>query len=79
MTTKWTRKKALSTQISADVLEEVRSCVVTLSGPPDRLTISSFVEEALRQELQRLRSKKNHGQPFSEKNAGPRPGRPVGS
>jgi phage I-like protein len=76
---KWSRKKALSTQVSAEVLDEVRSCVVALSGPPDRLTISSLVEQALRQEIQRLRIRKNRGEPFSAKHEGLRTGRPVGS
>ena len=77
--TEWVRKVALSTHISEDVLKELRNCVVHLSGPPDRLTISSFVETALRRELERVRRKSNRGKPFSGSHPGVRPGRPVGS
>ncbi len=72
-----TKKAALSTQIDARVLAEVRAAVVTLSGPPDRLTIASLIEDALVRQLQRLRRQRNNSKPF--KAAGrPRPGRPIG-
>ena len=77
--TEWVRKAALSTHISEDVLKEMRNCVVHLSGPPDRLTISSLVETALRRELERMRRKRNRGKPFKGSHQELRPGRPIGS
>ena len=69
-------KKPLSTQLSVGLLAELRSCVVSLSGPPERLTISGLVERAVRQEVVRLRKKRNAGRPFS-KPGSPRPGARV--
>ncbi len=73
----WTSKQTFSTQVSAQVLEEVRDCIVALSGPPDRLTVSAFVENALRRELQRLSRKKNAGKRFRKRRSAVRPGRPL--
>ncbi len=73
----WTSKQTFSTQVSTQVLEEVRDCIVALSGPPDRLTVSAFVENALRRELQRLSRKRNAGKRFSKRRSGVRPGRPL--
>ena len=77
----WSSKKVLSTQVSPDLLEALRDCVVALSGPPERLTVSAFVENAIRRELQRLRRKENAGKPFRRRKAGVRvrSGRPVAS
>ncbi len=73
----WTSKQTFSTQVSAQVLEEVRDCIVALAGPPDRLTVSAFVENALRRELQRLSRKKNAGKRFRKRRSAVRPGRPL--
>ena len=74
----WTSKQAFSTRVSTDILEELRNCVVALSGPPDRLTVSAFVENALRHELQRLQRKMNAGRRFRKRHEAVRVGRPVG-
>ncbi len=74
----WIAKQAFSTRVSTDILEELRNCVVALSGPPDRLTVSAFVENALRHELQRLQRKMNAGRRFRKRHEAVRVGRPVG-
>ena len=69
------RKAAFSTQIAADVLDQLRSCVVQLGGP-ERLTLSSFVENAVRHELHRLALTHNEGRPFTTEGR-PHPGAPI--
>ncbi len=41
----------LRTHLPSELIEEVRDCVAALSGPPDRLNVSTMVETALRREL----------------------------
>ena len=65
--------------IPTELLEEMRDAVVHLSGPPDRLTLARFVEEACRRELARLRSKHTGGKAFPRRTAELRAGRPIGS
>jgi hypothetical protein len=72
------RKHKVNARISGALLEEVRDCVVALSGPPHGLTMDAFAEEAYRRELERLRRSRNSGQPFALRPYNPKPGRRVG-
>jgi len=59
------------------LVEETRNAVLSLSGPPVRLTLSALVEAALRRELERLRKAHNGGRPFSGPGTALRGGRPL--
>jgi len=59
------------------LVEETRNAVLTLSGPPVRLTLSALVEAALRKELERLRKSHNGGEPFSGPGTALKGGRPL--
>ena len=66
--------------ISADLLNEVRNAVVALSGPPHRLTMAQFAEEALREKLDQLRddqSGRMRGRDFPQRESELRGGRPI--
>lgn len=71
------RKQKVNARISGALLEEIRDCVVSLSGPPHGLTMDEFAEEAYRRELDRLKRSHNSGQPFARRPYNPRPGRRV--
>lgn len=62
-----------------DLVEEARDAVVALSGPPLRLTLAAFVENALRSEIERLKRKHNDGKPFPRREGAVRVGRPIGA
>lgn len=64
------RKITLTAYIDAVVAEEVRNAVDTMSGPPSRMTLARFVEEALIVHLARYRKSHNSGRPW--------PARPPG-
>lgn len=49
------RKTTLTAYIREDVAEITRDAVDALSGPPHRMTLGRFVEEALLAHLERLR------------------------
>jgi hypothetical protein len=52
------RGKTRSTfHVPAALVDEARSAVVALAGPPLRLTLAAFVENAFRHELERLLKK----------------------
>jgi hypothetical protein len=68
-----------SFQIPRLLLGEIRDAVIALSGPPERLTMARFAEEAFRHELQRLQADHNAGRPFPSTDGTVRVGRPVGS
>lgn len=72
-----TRKQKVNARISAALLDEVRDCVVALSGPPHGLTMDEFAEEAYRRELERLKRSHHAGQPFARRAYNPKPGRRV--
>jgi hypothetical protein len=72
-----TRKQKVNARITAALLDEVRDCVVALSGPPHGLTMDEFAEEAYRRELERLKRSHHAGQPFARRPYNPRPGRRV--
>ena len=59
------------------LVEETRNAVLSLSGPPVRLTLSALVEAALRKELERLRKSHNAGEPFSGPGTALKGGRPL--
>lgn len=61
-----------------DLVEEARDVVVALSGPPLRLTLAAFAENALRAEIERLKRKHNDGKPFPRREGTVRVGRPIG-
>jgi len=69
-------KRVLSTHLPSELMEEVRDCVVALSGPPDRLTVSTLVETALRRELAH-RKRKAGRQGFPRRRRPVRSGRPI--
>jgi hypothetical protein len=66
--------------ISADLLNDVRNAVVALSGPPQRLTMAQFAEEAFREKLDQLRddqSGRMRGRDFPQRESELRGGRPI--
>jgi hypothetical protein len=71
------RKGRATFQISTELLDELRDIVVSLSGPPDRLTLSDLAESALRREAQRLKQLHKGGKRFPERNQELRSGRPI--
>ena len=69
-------------QVPAELLNEARNAVVALSGPPHRMTLAKLVEGALRNELERLRdlrSGRERGREFPQRDDEVRSGRPIGS
>lgn len=68
-----TQKTCLTTRLPAALIEELRDCVVALSGPPHRLTVSELIEEAVKRELGRRR----RGKRFPKRRSQVRRGRPV--
>lgn len=64
-------------QIDGALYEQMRDAVIHLSGPPDRLTLNGFAEEAFRRELDRLRAEHMKGRAFPKREAELRPGRPL--
>jgi hypothetical protein len=63
--------------LSAEVLNEARNAVVHLAGNPLRLTLTKLAEEALRNELRRLKDRYNGGQDFPDRTEDLRGGRPI--
>ncbi len=54
-----------------------KNAVVTLSGPPVRLTLAGLVRDALTRELERLRNAHHTGKPWPLRSAPLVGGRPV--
>jgi hypothetical protein len=71
------RKVRATFQISAELLDELRDVVVSLSGPPDRLTLSDLAESALRREADRLKRLYRGGKSFTKRSQELRGGRPI--
>ena len=63
--------------LSAEVLNEARNAAVHLAGYPARLTLTKLAENALRNELQRLKDRYNAGQDFPERGEDLKGGRPI--
>jgi hypothetical protein len=72
------RKQKVNARLPGALLEEVRDCVVALSGPPHGMTMDQFAEEAYRRELERLKRSHAEGATFTRRRYNPRPGRRVG-
>lgn len=78
-------RRARATKVRAtfhlptDLLDEIKDVVVALSGPPLRLTLASFAEQALRAEIERLKREHNKGRSFPKRDGELRGGRPIGS
>lgn len=71
------RKQKVNARIPAALLDQVRDCVVALSGPPHGMTMDQFAEEAYRRELQRLTREHSSGHTFPARPYDPKPGRRV--
>ncbi len=72
------RKRIRATfHVDEEVFDQCRDAAFALSGPPHRLTLASFVEKALRDEIERLRKKENKGKPFSKRTAELKGGPPM--
>jgi hypothetical protein len=72
-----TAKVRATLYLSADVLNEARNAAVFLGGYPLRLTLTRLAEEALREELRRLKELYNQGQDFPQRDEDLRGGRPI--
>ena len=63
--------------VPEDVLDEARDAATYLGGHPAYLTLTKLVEQALRNELERLKEEYNQGEAFPRR-AGPlKGGRPL--
>ncbi len=60
-----------------DLLDEARDAAVHLAGFPARLTLTKFVENAFRAELQRLKDTYNGGCAFPPRDEDLKGGRPI--
>jgi len=63
--------------LSADVLNEARNAAVFLGGYPLRMTLTRLAEDALREELRRLKELYNQGRDFPQRDEDLRGGRPI--
>lgn len=71
------RKVRATLYLPAELLEEARDATVYLAGYPVRLTLTRLAENALRNELQRLKELHNDGQDFPTRSEDLRGGRPI--
>lgn len=60
-----------------DLLDEARDATVHLAGYPLRLTLTKFVEQAFRAELERLKAAHNGGCDFPPRDEDLKGGRPI--
>ena len=60
-----------------DVLDEARNATVHLAGYPVHLTLTKLAEDALRNELARLKHRYNGGRDFPPRPEDLRGGRPI--
>ena len=70
-------KQTLSIRIDQTLIEEVRSAVVTLQRSDPTLTLTSWVEQALRGALGEAENTHNAGRPFTASPVPLRPGRRI--
>jgi hypothetical protein len=61
------------------LLQDVTDAVVVLSGWPHQLTLTQFVDEAFRRQLERWQIQYNEGKPFPRTGARLRRGRRPGT
>lgn len=71
------RTQKVTARVSAALLEDIRDCVVALSGPPHGMTMALFAEEAFRRELDRLNRKHFAGNSSPRRPYNSKPGRRV--
>ena len=69
------RRIKASIYVSEAVLEAARDAVDALSGPPERLTLSALIEQAVLDEIERLQDEFNKGKPFPNRERPLRSGR----
>jgi post-segregation antitoxin (ccd killing protein) len=65
-----------------ELLNEARNTVVALAGPPHRLTLAKLAENALRNEIERLKEERlgrKRGREFPQRTGEVRTGRPIGN
>jgi hypothetical protein len=60
-----------------NLLDEARNAAVHLAGHPARLTLTKFVENAFRAELERLKRLYNDGRDFPPRDGDLKGGRPI--
>lgn len=63
--------------LSAELLNEARNAAVFLAGYPARLTLTRLAEDAIREELERLKRMYNGGRDFPQRDEDLRGGRPI--
>ena len=74
------RKLRATFHVREDLMDEIRDCVVALSGPPYRYTLAAFAEDALKEKLESMKKLANKGKPFPKRGEyALRGGRPLGS
>lgn len=71
------KKVRVAFYLSEDLAEAIRDGVVYLSGPPHRLTMTSFAEMAFQKELERLQTEYHGGKPFPQREEDLKGGRPI--
>ncbi|HVD02059.1 MAG TPA: hypothetical protein VNG93_13070 [Candidatus Dormibacteraeota bacterium] len=79
-TTRRSAKVRATFLLPAELMNEARNTVVALSGPPQRLTLARLIENALRQEIDRLREERAgrmRGMEFPQRDEEVRTGRPI--
>lgn len=69
-------KVKFNARLPAELVDEVRNCVVALYAS-HRMTIDDLTADALRRELERLKKTQNAGQDFPARHVEPKVGRPV--
>ena len=62
-----------------EISEGCRDAVIYLAGHPEYLTLTTLIERALRNELDRLQTVYTEGKPFPQRRRELRAGRPFGS
>jgi hypothetical protein len=60
------------------LLERARNATFALSGPPEVLTLTRLLNDALRREVERLERRHQSGSPFPPRPGTLRPGRRIG-
>jgi hypothetical protein len=77
------RKKLVSPKVRAtlylttELLDEARNAAVFLAGYPARMTLTRLVENAVREELRRLKERYNEGHEFPPRSEDLKGGRPI--
>ncbi len=73
------RKVHATFVLPGELVDEARNAVVTLAGPPVRLTLAQLVEQGIRHELDRLKKAHHQNKPWPTRAANLTGGRPIGS